>query len=265
MIPGTVYFKTLRDMRRSLTGWAVGIVALVGMMVALWPAIRDMDFSFVEQYPEALQELFNLDAISTGPGFLNAELFSSLLPILFITFGVGKGAALLAREEDSGTMDVLLSTPLSRNRMLAEKAAAATTGVIGLGAVLFAATWLLAGIANMGVGAGYIAGASLAVVLLGLLFGSIAFAITAVVGKRAVAIGVSVALAVAGYVLYIAAGFVDWIRDLEWLTPFHHAIGVGPAADGTAGLPLGFLWLLVAAVLLVGATRPVFDRRDLGV
>lgn len=260
-----VYRKTLRDLRRGLVGWGIGIAALVGMMVALWPTIRDMDLaSLVSQYPEAMQELFNIDDIATGPGFLNAELFSGLLPILFITYGVGVGARVVAREEDAGTLDVLLSTPLSRTRLLLEKAAAVGTGIVALGLVLFASTWLLSAPLGMGVGVGYAAGASLAMVLLGTLFAGVAFAIAAVTGSRGKAIAISAAAAVAGYAFYIAAGIVEVIADWETLNPFHHAVGVGPASDGAAGLPVGFLWLLLAALLLTAAARPVFLRRDIG-
>jgi len=262
-----VYTKTLRDLRRGLIGWSLGIVALMGTMVALWPTVRDMDIAgIVEAYPEAMQEMFNIDQISTGAGFLNTEVFSWLLPVMFITYGVGIGSRLLAREEEAGTMDVLLSTPLSRDRLMLEKAAAAVTGLVILTVVLFVSTWGLAILASdMGVTVGYAAGAALAMLLLGLVFAALAYGVTAVTGKRALAVAASVSLAVAGYVFYAASTFVDAIASWDWLTPFQHAIGVGPAATGDAGLPLGFLWLAIAGVVLIALARPVFRRRDIGV
>ncbi len=259
-----VYLKTLRDLRRGLVGWSLGIAALVGIMVALWPTVRDIDIAgLIDQYPEAMREMFNIDQIATGAGFLNTELFSWLLPVMFITYGVGVGARLLAHEEESGTMDVLLSTPISRTTLLVHKAGAAATGLLLLAIVLFISTWGLAGLADMGVTAGYAAGASLAMLLLGLLFGGIAFAITAATGRRALAIAISVSLAVVGYVLYAAASFVDAIASWDWLTPFQHAIGVGPAATGQGGMPRGYLWLAIGAVIVVVISRPVFRRRDI--
>lgn len=260
-----VYLKTLRDLRRGLVGWGIGIAALVGLMVALWPTIRAMDFAaLVAQYPEAMQELFNIGDIATGPGFLNAELFSGLLPILFITYGVGVGARVVAREEESGTLDILLSTPLSRSRLLLEKAAAVVTGVVILGVVLLASTWLMAAPMNMDVGITYAAGSSLAMVLLGSVFAALSFTVAAVTGSRGKAIGVAAAAAVAGYAFYIAAGIVESVARWESLNPFHHAVGVGPASDAAAGLPVGFVWLAAAALVLAALSRPVFHRRDVG-
>lgn len=259
-----VYTKTLRDLRKGFIGWTIGTVALVGFVVVSWPFIRDMDMSFLDEYPAEMRELFSFDAINTGPGYLNSQLFTSMFPIMFIVYGIGAGARLLAREEDTGTMDVLLSTPLSRTRLMLDKAVATATGLVALGVVVFASVWIMAGVADMGVSARYAGGASLAMVLLGLLYGAIAYAVTAVTGKRSIAIAVSVSLAVAGYVFYLMAALVDGLESWNWVTPFHHALGVGPAIDGSAGIPLGYLWLAVAPVVLVAAVRPVFHRRDIG-
>jgi ABC-2 type transport system permease protein len=259
-----VYTKTLRDLRKGFIGWTIGTVALVGFVVVLWPTIRDMDLSVLDEYPAELRELFSFDAINTGPGYLNSQLFTSMLPIMFIIYGVGAGARLLAREEDTGTMDVLLSTPLSRTRLMLDKAAAATTGLLGLGLVLFVSVWAMAAAAGMGVSARYAAGASLAMVLLGLLYGAIAYSVTALTGKRSIAIAVAASLAVAGYVFYLTAALVDALGSWNWVTPFHHALGVGPAIDASAGIPLGYLWLAIAAVFVVGLARPIFHRRDIG-
>ncbi|MFC2177075.1 ABC transporter permease subunit [Actinomycetota bacterium] len=259
-----VYTKTLRDLRKGFIGWTIGTVALIGFVVVSWPFIRDMDMSFLDEYPAEMRELFSFDAINTGPGYLNSQLFTSMLPIMFIVYGIGAGARLLASEEDTRTMDVLLATPLSRTRLMLDKAAAAATGLVGLGLVVFLSIWAMASLADMGVSARYTAGASLAMVLLGLLYGAIAYSATAVTGKRSVAIAVSVSLAVAGYVFYLMAALVDALESWKWVTPFHHAIGVGPAIDGSAGIPLSYLWLAIGAVLAVAVSRPIFQRRDIG-
>jgi ABC-2 type transport system permease protein len=115
-----VFLKTLRDQRRSLVGWSIGVVILVLLEAALWPSVRDMPDlqQFLASYPEAMRKLFNLEEFGTGTGFMNAELFSALLPVLFIIFAVGRGARILAGEEEAGTLDVLLVTPVSAVRLV---------------------------------------------------------------------------------------------------------------------------------------------------
>ena len=260
-----VFRRTMRELRKSLVGWSIGIAGLVGVIGLLWPTIREMDMAaLLDAYPEALRELFNVEAFTTGAGFMNAELFSMMTPVLFITYGIGTGARLLAREEESGTMDVLLSTPLSRSELLVGKALAMVTGLVVLGAVVAASTWLVGTAFSMDIGIGYTLGVALAMVLIGGVFGGLAFAVAAVVGRRSRAIAVSATAAAAAYALYIAAAIVDSVGDWNWLTPFHHAVGVGPPADPAAGIPLGFLWLALGALAFIAAGRPIFRRRDLG-
>lgn len=261
-----VFRKTMRDLRKGLIGWSIGIVGLVVVIGLIWPTIRDMDMAaLLDAYPEPLRELFNIEAFTTGAGFMNAELFSMMMPILFMTYGIGVGAKLLAREEENATMDVLLSTPLSRSELLVGKALAMLAGLFVLGLAVFVSTWVTGAIFSMDIGVGYALGASLAMVLMGAVFGGLAFAVAAVVGRRGRAIAVAATAAVASYAFYIAAAIVDGLGDFEWLTPFYHAVGVGPAADASAGIPLGYLWLAIGAVVFVAATRPVFRRRDIGV
>ena len=78
----TVIRKSLRDQRRALLGWAIGIASMIALMAAVWPTFRDMPDleQFLANYPKEMRELFNIESMTTGSGFLNAELFSMLLP-----------------------------------------------------------------------------------------------------------------------------------------------------------------------------------------
>ena len=93
-----VFLKSLRDQRRAVIGWSIGIVLLVLLESAMWPSIRNMpDLNeFLANYPESMRKLFNLESFGTGSGFINVELFSTMLPVLFIVFGIGRGARAVA-------------------------------------------------------------------------------------------------------------------------------------------------------------------------
>lgn len=258
----TVFLKSLRDQRRGLVGWSVGIVLLVLLEAALWPSIRDMPdlTEFLASYPESMRKLFNLEDFGTGTGFLNAELFSALLPILFVIFAVGRGARTIAGEEEAGTLEVLLVTPVSTTRLVLHHAAALATAVLGLGAVLYVAVLTSSAAFGLGVSPGDLAGAVLAMVLLGVEFGWLALAVGAATGRRAIAIGVASAAAVAAYVLYVAGQLVESVRPWQALSPFHQALDAGPLG---AGLPPAYGWMPLAGAVVVALALPLFDRRDI--
>ena len=163
-----VFTKSLRDARRGLIGWGISIVVLVLLEAALWPSVRNMAElqQFLENYPEALRKLFNLDQFATGTGFMNAELYSLLLPILFLVYAIGRGARAIAGEEETGTLDVLLVTRVSPVSLIVQQAAALAVAVAALGTVLFAAVMTWSPVFDLGIGVADAAGGSLALVLL---------------------------------------------------------------------------------------------------
>ncbi len=257
-----VFTKSLRDARRGLIGWGISIVVLVLLEAALWPSVRNMAElqQFLENYPEALRKLFNLDQFATGTGFMNAELYSLLLPILFLVYAIGRGARAIAGEEETGTLDVLLVTRVSPVSLIVQQAAALAVAVAALGTVLFAAVMTWSPVFDLGIGVADAAGGSLALVLLGIEYGWLALAFGAAAGRRAAAVSVAAALAIAAYVLYAAGALVDAIEPWQPLSPFHQAIDGGPLG---AGLPAGYAWMAVGAVVFVLAALPVFNRRDI--
>jgi ABC-2 type transport system permease protein len=218
-------------------------------------ALKDM----LANYPEAMQKMFNLDAMTTASGFMNAELFTLVLPMLFIIYGIGHGARMIAGEE-AGTLEVVLVTPVSTTRLVLHKAAALAVSLVVLGVVLVGVTEASSAAFGMDIGAGNVATASLAMVLLGLEFGSLALAVGTMTGRRVLAIGVAAAAAVAAYVLYVAGIFVSAVEPWRSWSPFHQALTGGPLG---AGLPAAYAWMVVAAVFFLAASLPVFDRRDI--
>ena len=258
----SVFTKAMRDQRRGLIGWSIGIVLLVLLEAAIWPSVGGMAGieEFLSSYPEAMRKLFKLEDFGTGTGFMNAELYSALVPLLFIIFGVSRGARSIAGEEEAGTLEVLMVTPVSAARLVLHQAAALVAAMTVLAIALFASVALLSPVFDLGIGVGAAATGSLAMALLGIEFGALALAVGAVTGRRAVAIAVASIAAVAAYILYVFGELVTAVEPWQPLSPFHQALTGGPLG---AGLPLAYGWMALAAVVVIAAAMPVFDRRDI--
>jgi ABC-2 type transport system permease protein len=257
----TAFRKTLRDQRRALVGWSTAVAVLVVLMAALWPSVRDMfDQDLLAAYPEAMQRLFDIDAMATGAGFLNAELFSIILPGMFIAYGISRGARLIAGEEQDGILEVVVVGPLSRPRLLLHKAAALATGIVVLGAVLLATMLVASAVMDMGIPVAHAAIGALAMVLIGIQFGWLALAVGAATGRWAASVAVPGSLAVAAYALHVVGALVEAVEPWQPLSPFTQAIGDGPVGGA---VPSGFTWLALAAIVVIAAAVPVFRRRDL--
>lgn len=257
-----VFTKSLRDQRWSLLGWSIGVALLVLVEAAVWPTVRDMpNFDeLLKGYPKAMKELFDLDAMSTATGFMNAELFTLILPMMFIIFAVSRGARLVAGEEESGTLDVILVTPVSTTALVLQKAAALAASVAALGVVLFVSTMAASPVFDMHLSVAAVAAGALAETLLGIEFGFVALAVGAVTGRRAIALAVGGSLAVAAYVIYALGQIVDSFEAWQPLSPFHQAVSAGPMGGG---VPASFSWLVLVALVVMACAVPVFGRRDI--
>lgn len=259
----TVYAKALWDQRKALPAWGSALALAILLESALWPSMRDMPNldAYLNDFPAALKELFSIDQITTGQGFLNAELFSLMMPMLFLIFGITRGARMLAGEEEAGTLDLMLVTPLSTTRLLLHEALALATGVGVLGAVVWVSTVIGSATFGLHVSVGAAAAGALAATLLGIEFGTAALVVGALTGRKGLALGVPSALALAAYVLYVGGLFVDGLSTWRTWSPFEQALHAGPLAPT---LPASFAWLALVPMLLVAATLPTWGRRDIG-
>lgn len=258
-----VFTKTMRDQRRGLMGWSIGTALTVVLMGAIWPSFSDMDIdALLAEYPEAMKDVFNVTSMSTGAGYLNAELFSLMLPAMFIIFAVARGGRLIAGEEEEGTLDLITSLPVPRRTVLLEKGAALATELAILTVVLLASTLLSSLLFGMDVPPLHALNGAVAMFLIGLEFGLLALSIGAGSGRRGLAMGLTAALAGASYLLYLMAQLVDSIRGLRTLSPFYQAISAGPIGPNLP--PITGVMLAVGLVALA-VSVPIFERRDLAI
>lgn len=256
--------RALRDRRRSLVGWGIGIGAYVALIVAFWPSIRGSSemTKAIENYPDAMKEFFGGAAAFdyTRPGgFLNTQLFSLILPLLIAIFAIGYGASALAGKRYAGTLDLELSLPLKRARIVTEKVLALAVGVTALAIVSGLAIIGVGALVDLRIGVAEVAAACAGAGLIALFYGLVALVVGAA-WDRAVAVAVSVGAFVIGYLIQALSGLVDAIKPLRWLSPLYHANGSIPI---NTGFPVSHDLLLIAACLLLAATAvSLFNHRD---
>jgi ABC-2 type transport system permease protein len=261
----SVLRKSVRDQRRALFFWAVGLVGLIGMYVGIYPSMRGSTgySDIIDKMPESLRALFvasGVGDVTTGPGFLYVELLSFMAPMLVLLYAVGAGSGAVAGEESRRTLDLLLASPVSRTRLVVEKVAAMVVGLGVLGVTLVVATIGLGALADMGLSSANVVATMAHLVMLGLVFGALALFVGCLTGRPALSRGVAAMVAV---VTYLVNGFgltVDWLRPLRPLSPFYQYLAHDPIRHGLA--PGALAVALATAVVLVVAAAWVFERRD---
>ena len=259
--------RGLLDHRRALVGWCLGIVGYVALVTSIFPSIKgSADFKdLVRHYPDALKSLFGLGQggdITSGAGFIDAELFSLMLPLLVLVLAIGSGARTLAGEEEAGRLELVLSYPLRRRNAVLAKAAALAAEVVIVCAVGFAALAALDGVVGLELDLGSLAAAMGGLAALGLLYGWLALAIGAAVPSKLLALGIPAGYAAAAYLVSGLHDLAGWLDPLRFLSPFW-LVGSAPLQNGVDGW--GTLAVIVAAFAALAAGALLVDRRDLEV
>ena len=183
-----------------------------------------------------------------------------MVPIMFIIYGVILGSAAIGREEDRKTAELLLTAPISRRRVIAEKSLAGAALLTLLGAGLFASLLLGRLLVDMDISTANLLAGSIASVLVGTTFGAVALAVSCGLGRRAHPGAGAGALAFAAFLIYSLAPVVSSLQDWQKASAFYWYLHSNPLGTG---FHLGDLAVLAAmSVVPAVLAAELFDHRD---
>jgi len=262
------FFKGVRDLRRSFLYWAVGIAFMIILFCLFYPTVRDSAASvqkLIDSLPAAFKNVFIGQGVSfTSPkGYIDGRILSFMSPLLFLVFAVGLGARQIAGEEEAGTLSLLLSYPMSRRRLLAQKAAVLVVAIAALTVAHFGALVIGVTLEHMNPGYGALLGANVDLFLLALSLGTLSLTVGAATGRHGAAVGVSTIVAAAAYLVNALAPLSHTLKPLQKLSLFYYYGGAQPLSIGVRPVYAGLL-LAVTAVLAAVAFL-AFERRDVRV
>jgi ABC-2 type transport system permease protein len=258
-----VLARSLRELDRSAVGWSIAIVGVSLMYSAFYPSIRDSAASlqdYMDKLPEAVKSVIGADYTSPA-GYLRSELFSSLGVILFLIFAIGAGSRAIAGEEERRTLDLVLSTPVRRRTLIANKALAVVVVTLVMAAILFVVTLAAGPLFGLHVPAIRLAGACIMLALLALAFGAIALAVATATGRRSLGNAIAGAVAVVAMVVNALAAQVSSLHPVRPLSPFRWYLDPDPLVHPLE--PVNVLVLVGIVIVAFAIAMVAFDRRDL--
>lgn len=248
---------------KATLGWVVGIVALVLMIMAFYPAVKKLPSldAIYSNLPRAFQGLLGGADLVSPAGYLRTQLFAFFLPAVLLILGMGRGASTLAGEEEDRTLDLLLAQPVSRVRLYVEKAIAivvwlamATAATLVPLVALNSVTGLHLPIVNL----------AASCVQMGLMCAAASLACQAVAsatGRRIVGIGAVGYYMFLSYLVFGLSTAVSWLGSLRPFTLWRWYLGNDPLTHGFDLASLLVLCAVSVALTAIGAVA--FTRRDL--
>lgn len=236
----------------------LGITALIGLM---WTAIGDQIGQLADRMPPAVLAMVGGADMSTPVGWMDGEVGSLFAPLVVAGVAIVLVARSVGQEVEGHAVDLVLSAPVGRARLLVAKLAAAWTAVAVLTLAILVGYVLAARLGGFELPAEGLAAITVQTTLLGWF----AAAVTAVAavwsGQRRRAI--AVASGVVG-VAYLVASFLpqyDAVAGLARLSPWYAFNAADPFATGFT--PVHTLALALVAAATAGVAVSLFVRRDL--
>ena len=257
--------KTLRDQRIPVLAYGLGLGALALLVIAIYPTFAEVG----EELEEAMENLPDAYKAFTG-GVLSLTEFDGylvsqyliILPLILAIFAIIEGTGALRGEEERGTMDTLLSLPISRSQVVLQKAAATLLSLLLVILIIGVVLW---------VSAGFVEGAMLAVDRLsvtmlntfgmGALFYCFSLFLSACLPSRRLAGVIGAVFAVGAYFFDAMSDIVESLHDYRFLGPFNYFDPLAILRDELSFQDSGVL-LVASLVFLVAATL-IFRRRDI--
>jgi len=264
MLLNNVFLKSIRDQRRSLLWWSLGISLYCSSITLLYNMMKDSLEEVVMAYPNDLAKVFGMEDISemaTPAGWLNGEMYSMVLPICFIIFAVFCGANSIALEEEKRTIEILLSEPISRTKLFFEKYFSFLFNVFFIALVIWLSVSICSSLIDMNLAVSRIFAATLHLTLISGSFGVLSFTIAACTGRRSKSIIIPVILALISYITNIANNFVDGLAPINKLSIFQYYDTAGAFNYGVNLATTLSFSIMIICLTIFGYVK--FTKRDL--
>jgi len=253
--------EVLRRDRRTPLTWGLPLGAMSALIVAIYPSIADSLATIAEHYPPALKEAFGVAEFDTVEAYLNAEMFSLVIPLALGYFTIRCVVHALPAAEERGELDIVLAAPVQRRELVAGAFAAGMLTSAAVLVVVLALT-LLASVA-VGAGLGFadaVAGVA-EVWPLSVFFAGGAVLATGVTSRSSSVTALAAGALVAMYVLDLAGRLAGEVSGLRYVSAFKYY-----GAALTEGIdPLAFIGLTLAGCVLAALGATAFERRDVRV
>jgi ABC-2 type transport system permease protein len=260
--------RTLWSFRVAILGWGVGVGILMFIVVAAFDtAIGGMPPSTKEEFLLAFQSVgflwdYPKAVVSTG-GYATAKY--SIFLVLVSIWGILAGARILRGQEESGQLDMLLSLPRSRARVVFEKLIALFVALLLIGAIIGLFTYGgEARITSIKFSFADAMMEGLMVSLLAASFAGLSVLVSQFTRRGPTAAGITGALFVLSIVfnsVSLVSPAYDWVGKLS---PVYYFRISKPLVED-----YGMNWgaaavLLVLTLVFVGIGTALFLRRDIG-
>ncbi|WP_280586980.1 ABC transporter permease subunit [Halorubrum sp. Boch-26] len=252
--------------RRRLRGAAIltaGVGAYAGFIVWYFTVLEGVDYEDVfRDLPPAMLEAFGIESLSTIEGFLGAQVFNFVWLLgLGLYFAYVAGGT-VAGDIETERMELLLSFPVTRSRLLVEKSAALLVPMIAVNALGGPIIYLFVVAVGETVPLDHLLLAHLLSIPFLLVCAGVGLVFSVAVDRAAIAERAAVGTVFVLYLVESVVGGADAYDWIQYLSPTQYYEPTPILIEGSFE-PIDSAILLVASLGLLILSQALFERRDI--
>ncbi len=265
MFSFNLFKRTVAEQKIAFPIYLGSLALYALMMIGSFPSIAGDQQSLLQywdSFPEAMKKFFGAQQLSIGTfeGYISLEYMLAWQMIL-IAFAIAL-ATRLTKEKEDGTMELILSYPISRFKLIFSRFVAAASLIIGLSFLSSIILYLLTFINSASISFGRLMELSLISSILFLAFLGIGFLVSAIFSERGKATAIMVAVLVFSYLIDVFSGIWDRVKDFHFLSLFKYAKVETILKDGTMDLK-NIIILSAITVMSFTIAAIIFQRKDI--
>lgn len=258
-----LFLHELRRRRTAFWIWTSAIALLLLTCMALFPEMSGHMDGMTELFANmgGFTAAFGMDRVHFGDvmGFYAIEC-GNIVGLGGALYAALLGAEALSKEEQGHTAEFLLTHPVSRVRLVAEKLAAVLAQLLLMNILLALAARLSFRMIGETPAMPDFVLLHLAFTAMQLEIACLCFAVSAFLRRGGLGIGIGTALLL--YFFHLFSNLSETAEFLRYITPFSYADAASILADGRIDLSLLLLGMGYAALGAVIAFR-VYRRKDI--
>lgn len=257
-----IFKQSLSSRKVSTISCAIALFLFALLYAGLFKTMADQIHIFEKSFPQGLDAFFgSIATASTPEGWLNLELFGIFSPFVVAIAAITFGSAAIGKEEENHTLELILSTPTSRTKVLLQKTFAVLAQSLIISLFVYLGVALGSLIFQFHPSLVNTAVACLSLFLFGAFFGTLSLAVQALSGKKSAASGTSAGIFLLTYLSFVLSKLLDSLSWLRFTSPFHYFNSEGNLF-GSFNM-FGFLFPVFFSVIFILIAIVGFKRRDL--
>ena len=259
-----LYLKVLKDYWKSTMWFSLGMILIGIYVTAVWPSFKDSSEQIdqiLKSFPDAITAFIGDTSMTTIEGFMNIEIFEFFAPIIIAVYAITKGADSIAQEEETHTLDQLLSLPISRISILLQKSFALITGIFVVCFSLWLGLQIGGIIMNYSIPQWNILSAIFSLYIFGITMAFLSIFLSSSTGKRGLSAGISAAIILSSYLINSLGKIIDSIEQVRFISIFYYYNGNSVIVNGIKSNHILIMFCVSIIFLIVGIL--IFNRRDI--